>query len=66
MCIYLYKKCYDEDSIPFSQSIFQSVEQSAVPVNQVKLQTDRWNTALIKNPLLSAGGSNSNDKAANQ
>lgn len=27
-------------------------------------QTDRWNTAWIKSPMLSAGGNNSNDKSS--
>lgn len=56
--VYLYKKGYDEDSVLLFQSILQSVEQSAVPVNQVKLQTDRGTegqtegqTAWIKEPV---------------
>lgn len=41
---YLHKKSYDEDSILLPKSILQSVEQSAVPVDQVELETDRKTT----------------------
>lgn len=38
--VYLHKKGYDEDSVPLPQSVLQRVEQGAVPVNQMELNTD--------------------------
>lgn len=37
---YLDEQSDDEDAVPLPQSLLQSVEQSAVPVNQVELQTE--------------------------
>ncbi len=41
VAVYLHKEGYDEDSILLPKSVLQSVKQSAVPVNQMELQTDR-------------------------
>lgn len=44
VAVYLHKEGYDEDSILLPKSVLQSVKQSAVPVNQMELQTDRETT----------------------
>lgn len=44
LIVYLHKKSDDEDSVLLPKSVLQSVEQSAVPVNQMELRTDRGMT----------------------